>query len=479
MPAFQNSIFLQPISFMWSAVVSIIYVGLSGFAAYKFWTKREEMAFKQRNPRLMMISSVGLILDSVVQWSRLVSPSPLTLCHASYFTALSLFSLVALPLTLRGFQFLVLTNDSYRRKTPQFRSNKFILRVCAIFLIFHTLLIEIFYGVFHFQKGHCSINWDGVYVSVLSIIVIYMTYKLSSLIPWRFDSYNIGRELKICYLIWTIYGGISISYSLTMENFTCVPWQLQPFISILMNFSIFYVTIVLPLLNTTRKKTDEVSVQIKEIILPYHSHTPHQNKIFYPHKIFPFPEEQHQHQRFNINPPKTIHKMKKNALLERVLEEKEPANEQVHAPNDMEQTDDLQQKLYSLFYNDAAVKLLHDYAKRKVVPEITMFLHCVHLYKAGKKLCTESSELFDQFQYIVTEFIEPGAPYEINISSKIRGDILGFGSCLNDFNEHDKGEQLLVFDTAFQETCDLFKRNFGQELHNFSLLMSNLNISDT
>eukprot|EP00638_Chattonella_subsalsa_P010447 CAMPEP_0117737444 /NCGR_PEP_ID=MMETSP0947-20121206/2540_1 /TAXON_ID=44440 /ORGANISM="Chattonella subsalsa, Strain CCMP2191" /LENGTH=146 /DNA_ID=CAMNT_0005552949 /DNA_START=139 /DNA_END=579 /DNA_ORIENTATION=- len=131
------------------------------------------------------------------------------------------------------------------------------------------------------------------------------------------------------------------------------------------------------------------------------------------------------------------------------------------------------QILERMFGQDETSKQVHEFANKRFVPEITLFLNAVYEFQleAAKEQLVPS-ELFQRYDKIMDEYVKQGSPYEINISSELRSKMLGFADTSRDFMLHLAAEQRSIFDEACSCMLDLFQANFQSEFAKMQMINS-------
>mmetsp|Transcript_5576 Transcript_5576/g.6977 ORF Transcript_5576/g.6977 Transcript_5576/m.6977 type:complete len:453 (-) Transcript_5576:82-1440(-) len=403
------------------------YISVACFILIVFIKRRKKPLIRMRNPLVLSLSALYNVLCSAYFWQTIITGK--VDCHLEFFLAYSLLSLHVFPLVARGFRHVVLTNDSYRRRFPRFKSNVYVLKWCLLFLSFNSCVIEIFFWTSYRYK--CVNSWDAVYALATLAILLAFASRISVLILADSDAFKIGRELKYCYYAWVFFGVLMIVPAICV-NFIGRGWKKVPYIIlIIMNSCTFLITIVFPLLQSN--KFQEIKTKL------------------------------HGDQALEIGIAQVrFEKMVSRAICRVELSEngKKLFLVPFHCSPGQGENPIL---LEDILNNKSAVKQLHDFARRHLVPELSLFLHAIHIYKMSKP-AAGVTKLYEKYNKIVEDFIKDGSPYQVNISSKVKDAALAYHLNYGQFTvAFENRESLFVFDQAEKDVVNLFRENYGRK----------------
>jgi len=426
----------------WNVILAIITFSVSFKFIFSFWRVRKHPSILVRNPPLTIASALGSSSNSIIM--LLVLPSPHSMCHLKFLSMFSLSTLHCAPIILRGFQYLVLTNDLYRRKYSRLKSNRFIFKNWLSFFLINCVVLEALYWVFY--RSNCMMTWDAIYAILMLFMVLYFSSKLSLCISWNSDAFKIAKELKICYSSWGVCGLLAIACGIGGNFVTSKKLRSLPYLFLIgNNYFTFIITIIAPLYH---------SKVYKRMLRNFKLCTP----VFIRNTFIP--EQQQENRTFSWMESKCRQIVEQRSLKTRRIRDRSlntltvPTNQS----GSFAHLDCFEQLL-----NDReATMFFHDYCRQHFVPEISLFYEAVHEYKQDSRN-EEPREIFKKYQKIVKDFVNEGSPYEINVCSKVRDEILVFGTSLDQFlclSKHVGVEH--IFDTAQRGIAELFERNFGE-----------------
>mmetsp|Transcript_33688 Transcript_33688/g.43041 ORF Transcript_33688/g.43041 Transcript_33688/m.43041 type:complete len:498 (+) Transcript_33688:137-1630(+) len=441
-----------------------------------FWHSRNEPCIKPRNPLLVCITGLMSIFLAIVLFYSVFVHFP---CHIIVILYWGEVSLQTFPNILRGIQYIVVTEEDYREKySKHLKTNASVVKKACFFAFFHHLILEICF--FSLESYHqCLMSWDAFYLAFICICLVGLTLFVYRKVPWNFDSFAIGAEIKMLILCYTFTGIVSFALAIAQaltgfgdddfEGFQL--WKVINIIFVIKNTSSFVICNVWPLHNNTA-------------IARYSSETGRKrnNKVLPEERIIN--KENLPSQQSGVGKCNSIYAYYSSSLLRKLkpqisnsnciptpqntdggLEKQEIANwaqRQCHqeALEDKvcRQTFRGKRNLTEIFEETSVTCDLYAFAFAHLVPESVLFLHAVFQYKHANS-SPSTSERHAMFLDIITSYIKKDACFEVSVGFEMRQKILTYCN-VRAFSALSDSAQTEIFDEAYNEVGFFFWRDY-------------------
>jgi len=382
------------------------------------------------------MSGVYLGCNFFVHLMRLVAKSPEAMCHFSNTAKFAVVTLHCIPLIAKGFQYIVLTNFSLHRRYPKFKSNFYLFKICMLLFVLNTLIVELLWLTSGDEKDHCEFDIRiAAYAFVVLGIILCSAVKVSSKISINGDSYSIGRELKVCYSLWAIIGLFWILQSTvkTKSGKPKIPWETEEVIGMFADLILFSHTIAFPLVSGNLQKLFSKR---------YRVHSTNYFSNWKNIQVVAMNDEHMDREAPVTNLKAATTDFEKNKIFSKIT-------------TVLCLREDVDNVLHVMFGERTSTSLIHKFADRHFIPEISRFLHAVYLYKFEES----SNFQYERYKSMAATFIQSNAPYEINISYRVKSELLSW--CENEKVEEGSNlRQDEIFDPACKEMFDLLYTNF-------------------
>jgi len=371
-----------------------------------FFKRKERPSIHYRNPALVLISVIGSTINFVLCSFLISSNAPFLPCYIQYHFRTIWITMHAVPLLIRGVQYLARMNSRLRRRFPKLKSNKHCFKAILMIFLFHSLVNNLFY--FFRPKNECIPIRGYFFIAPQLIFVFLSAIAIFARISWAYDAYHIGTEMKVLVICWVVCFSIAL--------FTKKMNLMLIFVAI----STFAITVMIPVHRSfnSERNADFQSFLYKtgrELRLPTSDPRPTSEK-----KADPRPTSE-----------------KKAELPE-------------HLPSDL--------NLSIVFSNADATEEFHKFTERHFVPEISLFLYAAHQFKQNTNESSDS--MLTEYSQIISTFIATDSPYELNIHSELRQQLEDLSSNVDKFFILNNEEKLTLFDKACHEVLHLLVTNF-------------------
>mmetsp|Transcript_17193 Transcript_17193/g.22667 ORF Transcript_17193/g.22667 Transcript_17193/m.22667 type:complete len:441 (+) Transcript_17193:1837-3159(+) len=378
-------------------------------------------AIRFRNPALLVLNSVGLLLvGNVMVLSAFFIPIP---CFLQHDSRMVVPSLVLMPCVLRGIQYLTFIKEKYRRRFRKLKSANYVLCFNLVFFFLHAMIVRSLSFVSGVYENGCfPTKFIFAYGFFELVCFIVVGYKIFLLIPWSYDSFHVGEDLKRCLLVWAV--GISSGVVVILVFLVLNKKTLGSYILNLLHFLVavasFFVVVVCPV-----------------------------------HK-FVFQADRFYTTNRNRGQRRCETHLGRNAKVA-------PATPILTA-NELEDLKKIVRRTISsqliivemILENKEAAKRFHDFSNRRFYSEMTLFLERAYTYKS--LWATESNlDSLAEGKSIIEDFIKSTGPNSINISAKMRDVVLLNANHLNRSGQDKLPHDL--FDECYEEVCKLFFDN--------------------
>jgi len=412
-------------------------LGLSFTILYTLWIfcysllifmNRKTEPIRFRNPALLLLTSVSsLLVKDIMILNACFLPIS---CFLQRNSRMIVPSLVIMPCVLRGIQYKVLINESYRRKFPIFKSDIFSFCCNIIFFILHTAFRKSLNLQISVNRNGCGFptKQSFIFGFIVLICLLVATYRVFLLIPWSYDSFYVGQDLKRCSLIWVV----SIVIFALLGNQKLGSYFLN-WVYLIGVAGSFFVSVVCPI-----------------------------NKFVFHHSGWYNENERDQMQR-----KKYIQRRRVGATqVAPAPQNMEKFMDELH--DYVQQSFSMQIKVIEMILeNNQATKELHEYSNRRFCNETTLFLEQAYRHKCLWMTESKKQSLL-KGKYIIEDFIQPKGPNCIDVSAELRKSILEHANHWNKCNFQDKFPQD-IFDKGYEEMCKLFFANLNtsEEIYTF------------
>mmetsp|Transcript_5479 Transcript_5479/g.7523 ORF Transcript_5479/g.7523 Transcript_5479/m.7523 type:complete len:410 (+) Transcript_5479:122-1351(+) len=342
------------------------------------WLARSEPSIHPRNPAVVsLLGILNLTITLIVAFNLFM---PLG-CSFIMLIAYSILNLHLFPSFFRGIQYIVRSREHFRSKYWYVKSNSAIFKYTIVFSVINYAAMMVFmYNLNSYKNNSCIISWDGIYIGLILVSTTLTTAIIICKIPWQYDGFSLDVELKINFSLWATFGLTALLTEISL-NFGASIYHGTPSLLVIgMNICFFCSSIVWPLhMNTAVASTSAKAKSIfLEFLLPNHSNR--------------------------------IHAVDFEVADFRNLDYENP-NRKIFGHSSFS----------SLFNDPSATEQFHDFSRRHLIPETSLFLHEVHKFKESNS----NQERYNIFENIVSTFLKPNSPYELE-NSIVKPDFYDF-----------------------------------------------------
>lgn len=411
-------------AFHWHKVlpISLAYAFPWFFAVLRWQTrKRKSLVLQFRNPPVVFFVAAYTYVSCVLETLQLFTPQGL--CISEYFTRSSAFSFLDGPLTVRAAQYLLVMNESLRRRfRGRYRTPGFATWVSLFFGLYNMLSFHTFFwGIVRYPAptyiAACTYaDVDAYYAFLLTLFFFSMAIFFTCKLRRQYDVYLVAKETRMfCFLTATATCAMYLGSYLLGSPFGIPGWRCVGIMVVVYYISCFLLLVLYPL----------------------------------------WVDHQHSHKK------KTLQKQSHSGLI--------------RVQSQLTETRDISDLMCDALVSD----LLSEFARARFVPEISRFLQAEHKYRqmADSAIPDEREPgptckqqlvwhlgLRQAYLSMLSEFFMPDSPYELNLEAGVLERAAALVTA-DAWREVPAAKRSTVFDEARHEVTVLFDQNFGPEFH--------------